>query len=141
MNGGTVDYSYYTIHRTAVSRDFHSEVTGNCMKAHRHNTVMSVGAVERALESNAPGMKPEGLVCYGIGRIGSCRVARQQLALLLAFREQWKVGETVPAPHCTCPQPTHTLVYDPVLCPGEVEALRQLGCCIADRNEVLLTAK
>lgn len=64
----------------------------------------------------------EDIVCYGIGRFGTCCIARQQLALLLHIASA-KEAKSV-------------LVYDPLLSSQEKAALEKLGCINIHHNEL-----
>lgn len=64
------------------------------------------------------------VVCYGIGRVGSCPIAQQQLALLLLILEELK--------------PSQSWLYDPVLVEEEREAVQQCGCTLFTTNDVCI---
>ncbi|XP_064392471.1 SRR1-like protein isoform X1 [Halichondria panicea] len=59
-------------------------------------------------------------ICYGIGRIGSCSISRQQLALLLEL----------------CPKGTPCSLFDPMLSSEEREAVERTGCSLLPHNEL-----
>lgn len=59
------------------------------------------------------------IVCFGLGRIGECTIARYQLALLLCLKE-------------LCNADVH--VYDPVFCKTECEILQALDCVVLSYN-------
>ncbi|KAL5016165.1 hypothetical protein ScPMuIL_005754 [Solemya velum] len=63
------------------------------------------------------------IVCYGIGNFSTCLIARNQLALLLAMREE-------------CQVPLYkTSLYDPKFLSAEKELLLELGVNVLDKNE------
>ena len=62
------------------------------------------------------------VVCYGIGHVGSCSIAQQQLALLLLILEELK--------------PSQSWVYDPVLIEQERTAIEKCGCALFTTNDV-----
>lgn len=62
------------------------------------------------------------LVCFGLGQISECNIARYQLALLLCFKDYCK--------------PKKVLVHDPIFYKDECEILKQFGLeIIAENNE------
>jgi hypothetical protein len=65
---------------------------------------------------------PSVIVCYGIGHIGECHIARHQYCLLLEIVRLCK--------------PRATYVYDPVLLEDEKTAIKECGCQIILENEV-----
>ena len=48
----------------------------------------TIATIEAALD-----IRPVHLLCYGIGRLGSCRIAQTQFALLLLLMEHFKVSK------------------------------------------------
>nr|XP_022345343.1 SRR1-like protein [Crassostrea virginica] len=63
------------------------------------------------------------IVTYGLGNFSECLIARYQLALLLAMREDLKVP------------PNDVLLYDPKFFPLEKEVLRSFGLQVLSENE------
>lgn len=59
------------------------------------------------------------IVCFGLGRIGECTIARYQLALLLCLRDL-----------CNA----EVQVYDPVFCQIERDILREFNCVVLSDN-------
>lgn len=47
----------------------------------------TIATIEAALDT-----RPVHLLCYGIGRLGSCKIASTQFALLLLLKEHFKVS-------------------------------------------------
>ena len=64
------------------------------------------------------------VVCYGIGHVGSCPIAQQQLALLLLILEELR--------------PSQRWVFDPVLTEQEKRAIEKSGCALFTTNDVCL---
>ena len=65
------------------------------------------------------------VVCYGIGRIGSCSIAQQQFALLMLLLDDLKPSQ---AQSCW--------VYDPVLGEQEKMAIQRSDCTLFTTNDV-----
>lgn len=65
------------------------------------------------------------VVCYGIGHVGSCSIAQQQLALLSLLLDELK-----PSQSCW--------LYDPVLTEQERAAIEKSGCSLFTTNDVCL---
>lgn len=74
------------------------------------------------LESKFPLLEVSTVVCYGIGKIGSCHIAQHQFGLLMELLSPY--------------QPIQIFVYDPVLQEEEKATIRECGCQIIARNEV-----
>lgn len=62
------------------------------------------------------------IVCYGIGRIASCPIARYQFAFLLLLREILQI-----AGQC--------FIYEPLFSQDEVETVKEFGCSLIQSNE------
>ncbi|XP_065890253.1 SRR1-like protein [Dysidea avara] len=78
----------------------------------------TVTTIQTAILEVSP---PSHLLCYGIGRIGSCHIARTQFVLLLLLRDHLKLQESS--------------LYDPVLHKEEVTAIEQHGVNMLTCNE------
>ncbi|CAI8023273.1 SRR1-like protein [Geodia barretti] len=95
------------------------EIVSSVLRTREDLNMMQYAAqIEGLLE----GVECEDLICYGIGLFGTCRIARLQLALLLHIASVKQVSKV--------------LVYDPVLCPQEKAALRELHCVCIPENEL-----
>ncbi len=112
------------LHRTSIQQShFLEQVKSEC---DRGNHVIQSDAyiysihIHYIYTGNIECSKFKEIISYGIGHIGSCPIARQQLALLLEL----------------CPKGTTCHLYDPVLSSREREAVERTGCTLLPHNEV-----
>jgi len=66
-----------------------------------------------------------GLVCFGVGCVGTSHVAQHQAGLFLLLRDWLVEAGLKVAPFC---------VYDPILCEQEKEAMEAMGCHVLETN-------